>query len=130
MARGQLRIVGRNRAGADDDRVAERAHAVKVQDVLFAGHVLRLAGVRGDESVEALAEMADRDRVGVGRAADRQVEIDQRAPRIVGRQQQLEAGVRTPRDHRVWMSRFDGAQTAVGAQRHRRMLMMRASVSA
>jgi len=54
VARGQLRIVGRDRSSADDDGVAERAHAMQVEDVLLAGHVLRLAGVGGDEAVEAL----------------------------------------------------------------------------
>jgi len=68
--------------------------------------------------------MSDRDRVVVGRAADRQIEIDHRAARIVGRQQQLEADVRPPRDHRLRMPGFDARETTVGAQRQRRVLVM------
>ena len=45
VTRGELRVVGRHRARADDDRVAERAHAVEVQDVLVAGDELRIARV-------------------------------------------------------------------------------------
>ncbi len=42
MAHGQLRIVGRHRPCADDDRVRQRAHAVKVHDVVVARHELRV----------------------------------------------------------------------------------------
>ena len=124
MTRRQLWIVGRHRAGADHDRIAESAHAMEMEDVLLAGHVLRLAGMRRDEAVEALSEVPDRHRVGDRGAADRKVEIDHRAARIVWRQQQLEAGMRPPRDHRVGMPRVDTRKAAVGAQRQRRMLVM------
>ncbi len=63
LARGQLRIVGRHGAGADHHRIAQRTHAVQVQDVLLAGDELRVARVGGDEAVEALAQMADGDRL-------------------------------------------------------------------
>src|SRR6185436_11374569 len=101
VPRGQLRIVGRNRAGADHDRVAKRAHAVQVADVLLAGHVLRLTGMRGDETVEALAEVADRDRPRDRGAADWQIEIDQRMRRIVGWEQNVPTGARAPADDRL-----------------------------
>ena len=55
MARRELRVVGGHRAGADDDRVAQRAQAVQVHDVLVAGDELRVAGMGGDEAVEALS---------------------------------------------------------------------------
>ena len=102
VPRRELRIVGRDRAGADDDRVAQRAHAVQVQDVLLAGDVLRFAGVRGDEAVEALAEVADRDRPRDAwrcRSADRD-----RSARGAGRrpeQDELPAGARAPADDRL-----------------------------
>ena len=79
VARGQLRVVGRHGAGADDHDVAERAHAMQVEDVLGAGHKLRLARVHRDETVEALAQVADRDRPRRRRAADRQVQVEQTA---------------------------------------------------
>ena len=43
MARRELRIVGRDRPRADDHRLRERAHAVQMQDVFLARHVLRFA---------------------------------------------------------------------------------------
>ena len=46
VARGELRIVGRHGPGADDDRVAQRAHAVQVHDVVAARDGLRVAGGR------------------------------------------------------------------------------------
>ncbi len=72
----ELRVVGGDRAGADDHGITQRTHAVHVQEILGTGDVLRLAGVGRDEPVEALAEMADRDRPGAGGAADRQIQID------------------------------------------------------
>ena len=74
----QLRVVGCDRAGADDDRVAQRTHAVHVQEVLGAGDVLRFAGVGRDEAVEALPEMADRDRAARWSRC-RSADTDQRA---------------------------------------------------
>jgi len=76
------------------------------------------------EAVEALAQMSDRDRVGLCRAADRQIEIDHRAARIVRWQEQLEAGLRPPGDHRIRMIRVDAREAAVGAQRQRCLLVM------
>ena len=124
MARGELRIVGRHGAGADDHRVAQRAHAMQVQDVLLAGDELRFAGMGGDEAVEALAEMADGDRVRAGGAADRQVEIDHRVARIVGRQRDLEAGCGR---QAITASGWPGARRAAGHRtgRQRRMLVAR-----
>ena len=57
-------------------------------------------GVR-DESVEALAEMADRQRTRERRAADREVQIQQLESRIVRREPGLPPGPRTPGKHGV-----------------------------
>ena len=86
MPRRQLRIVGRHGSGADDHRVAERAQPVQVHDVLVAGDELRVAGLRRDETVEALPEMADGDRARRRGAADRQVEVEDMSARIAGGQ--------------------------------------------
>ena len=69
---------------------------------MFSGPVTNCESpaARGDEAVEALAEMADGDRTGARGAADRQVEIDQRVLRMVGRQQQPPAVAGLPRQHR------------------------------
>ena len=96
MTRRQLRIIRGDRSGADDDRVRQRAHAMQVQDVFLSGDELRVAGVRGDETVEALAEMADRDRVLLRGAADRQIQVDQRVRGIVRRQEQFPAALGLP----------------------------------
>jgi hypothetical protein len=77
VPRGQLGVVRGDRAGADDHRVAQGAHAVQVLDVFLARDVLRFARVCGDEPVEALAEVTDRHRPRDGRAADGQVQIDE-----------------------------------------------------
>ena len=78
----------------------------------------------GDEPVETLAEVTDGHRMSVRRAADRQIEIDHRVSRIVGRQQQREAGVRAPRDHRVRIAGLDHAQAAVHTWREGRRTMI------
>ena len=44
------------------DRVAQRAQPVHVPQVLVAGHVARVAGLGGDEAVETLPHVAERDR--------------------------------------------------------------------
>ncbi len=93
--RRQLRVVGRDGSRADDDRVAQRAHAVQVQDVLSAGHILRFARVRRDEAVEALSEMPDRDR---RRVADGEIEIEQRMAWVVGRHGRRPSLVAAPED--------------------------------
>src|SRR5947207_12435474 len=108
MACREWRIDGSYGARADNDRVGQRAHAVQVQNVFLAGDVLRLAGVRGDEPVETLAEVTDRDGPGYRRAADRQVEIDERMARVVRRKHRHPAGAGTPRDHRIGMSLGNG----------------------
>jgi hypothetical protein len=74
---------------------------VKVADVLLTGDVLRLAGVGGDEAVEALSEMANGDRARISGAADRQVQIDQWASRIVAGDHDRPPRARLPAEHRV-----------------------------
>ena len=114
VARGQLRIVGRDRAGADDHDVAERAHAVQVKDVLGAGDELRLARRHRDETVEALAEVADRHGLRRRRAADRQVQVEQSAGRIVRREARVPAAAGLPCDHGVGMPDRHAAQLPDG----------------
>ena len=103
VARGELRVVGRDRAGADDHDIAERAHAVQVEDVLGTGYKLRLARVHRDETVEALAQVADRDRFHRRRAANRQVQVEQTAGRIAGRKAGAPAAAGLPDDDCVRM---------------------------
>ena len=131
MARGQLRIVGRNGAGADHDRVAQRAHPVEVQDVFLAGHVLRLAGVGRDEPVEALTEMADGHRprhvaLQIGRYKSMQ-----RMARVGGRQHGFPACAWTPLDRRLAVadSRLSAAtrdrvSAAIDARMRRRRVQL------
>ena len=52
----------RKRAGADEDAVAEGAHAVGVEQVLGAADPLRVAAAGGDPAVERLREVADGER--------------------------------------------------------------------
>jgi hypothetical protein len=55
----------------------------------------------GDEAVEALAEMADGERVRRGAGTKRQVEIDERGLRRGGGQRALPAGARGPAHARL-----------------------------
>lgn len=121
--RGELRIVGRDRAGADHDRVAQRAQPVHVEHVLLAGDPPRFAGVRGDEAVEAHAKVADGHWPGCGRAANGQIQIDKGTARIAGGQHGLPAGPRTPRDERVRIAGRHGPQFAIDAERKDRGLV-------
>lgn len=61
-ADGEARVVVRDRPPADDDGVDEGAEAVEVPAILFAGDEACIAGPGGDEAVEALAELGDRER--------------------------------------------------------------------
>ena len=92
LARRQLRVVRRHGAGADDHRIAERAHAVQVEDVVGAGDEARVAGFGRDEAVEALAEVADDQRV-VGRDVEqRSIERQQRRDRARRRRPRIDRG--------------------------------------
>ena len=82
----QLRIVGSHGSRADDNGVAQGPQAMQMHDVFLPGDVARLAGKSRDEAVEALAEMADGDRVLGRGAADRKVEVENGGSRIVRRQ--------------------------------------------
>ena len=65
------------------DRVAQRAHAVEVDDVVVSGDELRLAGVHRDEPVEALPQVAHGDRARRGCAADGKIQIQQLGPGVL-----------------------------------------------
>ena len=99
-ARGELRVVGGHRAGADDDRIAQGAQPMQVDDVVAPGDELRIAAVRGDEAIEALTEMPDREGPRQRRPAQRQVQIEDDVSRIARGHQRLPSRARAPRDHR------------------------------
>jgi hypothetical protein len=99
-----LRVIGRDGARADDHRIGQRAHPVQVQDVFVTSYELRLARMRRDEAVEALAQMTDRDRLDRGPAAKRQIQIHERVAGIVGRQERRPARAGMPGDDRIGMS--------------------------
>jgi hypothetical protein len=69
---------------------------MQVPDVVLTGDVLRISGVGRDESVEALAEVPDRDRARSRGTAYREVEIDQRMTGIGRREEQLPPRSRLP----------------------------------
>lgn len=56
---GELRIVDRNRAGADEDRVDAGAQAMKVVEAASAVDVARFAAGGRDAAVERLAKLGD-----------------------------------------------------------------------
>ena len=96
--RGQPRVVGEDGVRADHDRIAQGAEAMHVDDVFVAGDEEGLAAAGRDEPVEALREMADRERAIAG-GAERQIEGNHRircrrcqhrfgAARAHGREQQ------------------------------------------
>src|SRR5688572_25976089 len=72
-----------------------------VDEVIVPGDELRVAGGRGDEPVETLAKVADRERTIHRRAADGKVEIQQFAPRVVGWQPALPSAPGLPRELRM-----------------------------
>ena len=75
---------------------------MQVHDVVVAGDDLRVARRRRDEAVEALAEVAHRQRTRGRRAADRKVQIQQLASRIVRRRGATPTRSSwTPRQHGV-----------------------------
>ena len=85
VARGEQWIVGRHGPGANEHRVAQGAQPVHVHDVVVAGDGLRIARGGCDEPVEALAEMAHRQRTGGRGAADRKVQAQHLRTGIVWR---------------------------------------------
>ncbi len=66
-ADGQPRVVRDGGSGADDDRVREGAHPVQVRAVLLPGDVVGVTGAGGDEPVDTLPELGERE-VGAGQA--------------------------------------------------------------
>ena len=116
VAGRELRIVGRHRTRADDDGVAECAHAVQMKDVLVAGDKLRLARVHRDKSVQALAEMTDRDRPRGRCAADGQIQIEQRVARVAGGQTRLPSGAGLPDNQRIRMAGGQCVELLIAAQ--------------
>ena len=82
-AHRELRVVMADGAGADENGISQRAHAMGVSEIRLAGNPARGASHRGDAPVEALAEMGDDDRPAGRQLDERQVELDQR--RDIGR---------------------------------------------
>jgi glycosyltransferase 2 family protein len=60
--RRQLGIIGRDRLGTNDHGIRQRAQPVQVLPVLFARDVVGVTGPRGDETIDALSQLGDRDR--------------------------------------------------------------------
>lgn len=74
-ADGQLGVVRDGGAGPDDHRVGQGAQPVEMAAVLLAGDIVGVAGAGGDESVQALTELSDRQpRPG---QAQREIAVDQ-----------------------------------------------------
>ena len=109
----ELRIVGRDGPGPDHHRIAQRTHAMQVQDVLLAGDELGLARMGGDEAVEALAQMTDGQRSCRRGAGDWQVELEKCLSRVGQRQQRIPACACTPRDHRTRVLVVDRDENAL-----------------
>src|SRR6185436_4339363 len=86
VPRRQLRIVGGDRPGADDDRIAECAQTVHVEEVFPPGYELLVAAMGRDEAIQALSQMTDGDWPRASGAAYREIQIDQGQPWIVVRQ--------------------------------------------
>ena len=107
QACGQTWIVGGHGAGTDDHGIAQRAQPMQVQDVLRTGNRDGISGWRGDEAIEALAQVTDGDGPGGRRTADRQVQLEQIAARITGRQCGLPPRCRIPAQHRRGIIRRD-----------------------
>src|SRR5262245_12565565 len=87
MTRRELRIIGGYRSGADHDGVRQGAHPVQVDDIFLSGDELRIAGVRGDETIDALTKMTDRDWMLLQGAADGKLEVQTRGPLVLWRQE-------------------------------------------
>lgn len=77
-SRRQPRIVGGDRARADDHGVVQSAQPVQVANVLAIVDEIRVAARRCDVTVDALSQVAEDPRTGSSREAQRQIEIDER----------------------------------------------------
>ena len=75
---GEQGVVVADGAGAHDDRVGERAHAMGMDEVGLAGDPARGAGGGGDAAVEALAEMGDGKAPSPRHLREGQIELQQR----------------------------------------------------
>src|SRR5262245_35197263 len=56
---GELRVIGAHRAGADDDCIEEGSQAVQMIKSRWPVYVVRMAGKRGDASIDRLTDLAD-----------------------------------------------------------------------
>ena len=101
-----------------------------VPQVLFAGDELRVAGVRGDEAVEALAQMADGDgRAAVALQIGRYRSMSAAADRV-GRHQAMPAVAGMPLDSADAVSGVTGPQRAGVVERRSRRCAGREGASA
>ena len=78
-----------------------RAQTVHVEEVFAPGHELRVAAMGRDEAIQALSEMTDGDWPHARGAAYREIQIDQRQPRIVFSQPAQSTPSRAPSQHGV-----------------------------
>jgi len=74
MAHRQLRVVDCHCAGADNDRIGERAQPMQVRQHTGPTHKPRVAGAGCDAAVQALAQLADHPGTGVGLAIEQGLE--------------------------------------------------------
>lgn len=111
---GQLRVVRDGGAGPDDHRVGERTQAVQMTPVLLPGDVVGVAGTRGDETVQALAELGESE-VRTGQA-QREVEVGEHLRLWRGVLPPAPSAVRAPDKTRGLGVRLgpDGAQPLPG----------------
>jgi hypothetical protein len=79
-----------------------------VEEIFGAGNPSGLAGVRGDEPVEALSEVSDGDRMSRGPTTNGEVELDQSGPAIPGIRMRLPTRAWVPRENRPGIPRGDG----------------------
>jgi hypothetical protein len=70
----QTRVVGGDRAGADDDGVDNGAKAMEPLDISRAGNVMGVALLCGNSTVEALSDLGDHE---VGLELEWKVQLDQ-----------------------------------------------------
>jgi hypothetical protein len=91
-----------------------------VHQVVVAGHELRIAGMRGDETVEALAEVSDGHRTCGRGSADGEIQIEQCRSRVIGRKTRLPADARRPHERRI--SCVDGRLSKSGLRVHGKCL--------
>ena len=81
LAHGQPWIIGGDGPGADDDGVDERPQPVQPSDIGLAGDIVRMACFGRYATIEALGNLADRQR---GARLDWQINVEDIARSFTG----------------------------------------------